>query len=147
MSSSERRRPAAADQPGTDTVGDGASVSDLLSELSTDITTLFRQEVELAKVEMKQEATVFGKASGMLVAGAVVGFVTLLLLAWAAAWGLDALVPTGLAFLIVGVVFGAAAATLGMAGKKKLDRFDPMPHATVETLQRDKQVLTERSHT
>jgi uncharacterized membrane protein YqjE len=122
-----------------------ASLSDLISRLGDDITTLFRQEVELAKVELKREATAAGKAAGMLAAGAVLGFVALMLIAWAAAWGLAEVIPAGWAFLIVGLVFAAVAAGIAMAGKKKMQQVDPTPHATIETLQQDKQVLTDRS--
>lgn len=123
-----------------------ASLSELIGRLGDDVTTLFRQEVELAKVELKREATAAGKAAGMLGAGAVLGHVALLLLAWAAAWGLAEVVPIGLAFLIVAVVVGAIAAAIAMAGKKRLQDVDPTPHATIETLQQDKQVLTDRSN-
>lgn len=131
----------------TDNVGPRpeASLSDLISRLGDDVTTLFRQEVALAKVELKREATAAGKAAGMLAAGALLGFVALLLVAWAAAWGLAEVIPVGWAFLIVGLVFAAVAAAVAMAGKKKMQQVDPTPHATIETLQQDKQVLTDRS--
>lgn len=121
------------------------SLSELLSALSDDVTTLFRQEVELAKVEVKQEAVEAGKAAGMLVAGAIAAFVTLLLLAWAASWALALVMPTWVGFLIVAVVFGAVAAGLVMTGRKNLHQLDPTPHQTIETLQEDKQMLTDRS--
>ena len=121
------------------------SLSELLSALSDDVTTLFRQEVELAKVEVKREAVEAGKAAGMLVAGAIAAFVTLLLLAWAASWALALVIPTWLGFLIVAVVFGAIAAGLVVVGRKKLQQLDPTPHQTIETLQEDKQMLTDRS--
>jgi hypothetical protein len=122
------------------------SLSELLSALSDDVTTLFRQEVELAKVEVKQEAVEAGKAAGMLVAGAIAAFVTLLLLAWAASWALALAMPTWAGFLIVALVFGAVAAGLVMTGRKKLQQLDPTPHQTTKTLQEDKQMLTDRSH-
>jgi hypothetical protein len=122
------------------------SLSELLSALSDDVTTLFRQEVELAKVEVKREVADAGKAAGMLVAGAIAGFVTLLLLAWAASWALALVVPTWVGFLIVAVVFGAVAAGLLMTGRRKLQQLDPTPHQTIETLQEDKQMLTDRSN-
>lgn len=125
--------------PGTTT-----SLSDLISRLGDDVTLLFRQEVELAKVELKREARTAAKASGMFAAAATAGLVTLLLLAFAAAWGLAALMPTGLAFLVVGVVFGIVAAALAMAGRTRLRTVDFTPHATIETVQRDKQVITDR---
>lgn len=125
--------------------GPDASLSDLIGRLGDDVTTLFRQEVELAKVEVKREVTTIGKASGMLAAGAVLALVALLLVAWAAAWGLAEIVPTGVAFLIVGLVFAAIAAAVAAAGRKKLQTVDLTPHATLETLQQDKDVLTDRS--
>lgn len=157
MSATDPRAPSgatASSPPGdapyvdvTDSAGprSDASLSDLISRLGDDVTTLFRQEVELAKVELKREATAAGKAAGMLVAGGVLGFVALLLVAWAAAWGLAEVIPAGWAFLIVGLVFAAIAAAVAMAGKKKMQKVDPTPHATIETLQQDKQVLTDRS--
>lgn len=124
--------------------GSTASLSDLISRLGDDVTLLFRQEVALAKVELKREASTAAKAGGMFVAAAVVGLVTLILLAFAAAWGLAAVMPTGLAFLVVGVVFGIVAAALAMTGKKRFQTVDFTPHATIETLQQDKQVISDR---
>lgn len=121
-----------------------ASLADLLSALSDDVTQLFRQEVELAKLELKKEAVEAGKAAGMLVAGAVAAFVTLLLVAWAASWALALAMPVWAAFLIVGVVFGAAAAGLLVTGRNKIQAVDPTPHQTVETLQEDREWLSDR---
>lgn len=121
------------------------SLADLLGDLSDDVTTLFRQEVELAKVEVKQEAVEAGKAAGMLLAGAIAGFVTLLLIAWAAAWALALAMPIWAGFLIVAVVFAAVTAALVQMGRSRLERFDPVPHRTIETLQADTRVLTERT--
>ncbi len=121
-----------------------ASLAELLSELSDDVTRLFRQEVELAKLEVKKEAVEAGKAAGMLVAGAIAAFVTLLLLAWAASWALALAMPVWAGFLIVGVVFGAAAAGLIVTGRNKFQTLDPTPHQTIETLQEDKEMLSDR---
>jgi uncharacterized membrane protein YqjE len=122
--------------------GTERSLSELLSELSDDVSRLLRQEVQLAKVELKQEATKAGKAGALLGAAATLGFVALLLLAWAASWGLAAVLPTGLAFLVVGVVVGAIAAGLGLAGKKRVQRINPTPETTIETLKEDKEWLS-----
>lgn len=134
--------------PGSDGVRGQAvgeeSLSDLLSRLVQDLTLLLRQEVELAKIELRRELTTAGRASAMLVAGAVLAFVAVLLLAWAAAWGLAALMPTGLAFLIVAIVVGAGAAGAMIAGRKKFQKVDITPHEAVDSMQRDKQVLAER---
>lgn len=121
-----------------------ASISDLVSRLGDDVTSLFRQEVELAKVEMKQEGVRAARAAAMLGAAAVVALVTLSLFAWTMAWGLAALLPIWVAFLITTVVFGSVAGGLAMVGKKRMDEVDLAPRRTIETLQQDKQMLSDR---
>ena len=119
---------------------DDGSLSALLSDVTGEIATLFRQEVELARVETSQQVSRAAKAGAMLGAAAVVGFLTLILLAFAAAWGLTEVVPEGVAFLIVGLVFGLVAAVLASAGKKKIASIRPVPDQTVQTLKDDVQV-------
>ena len=116
------------------------SLSELLSDVTGEIATLFRQEVELARVETSEQVSRAAKAGAMLGAAAVVGFLTLILLAFAAAWGLTEVVPEGVAFLIVAVVFGLVAAVLASAGKKKIASIRPVPDQTVQTLKDDVQV-------
>ncbi len=116
------------------------SLSELLSDVTGEIATLFRQEVELARVETSEQVSRAAKAGAMLGAAAVVGFLTLILLAFAAAWGLTEVVPEGVAFLIVGLVFGLVAAVLASAGKKKIASIRPVPDQTVQTLKDDVQV-------
>ena len=116
------------------------SLSELLSDVTGEIATLFRKEVELARAETSEQVSRAAKAGAMLGAAAVVGFLTLILLAFAAAWGLSEVVPEGVAFLIVGLVFGIVAAVLASAGKKKIASVNPMPEQTVETVKADVQV-------
>jgi len=78
----------------------------------------------------------------MLAATGVVAFLALMLLAFAAAWGLSEIVPEGVAFLIVGVIFALVAAVLGAQGKKRLAAVRP-PKQTVQTLKEDVQVAKE----
>lgn len=113
-----------------------ASLSELLSDVTGELATLFRKEVELAKVETSEQVSRAARAGAMLGAGAAIGFLTLILLAFAAAWGLAAILPNGLAFLIVGVVFGIVAAVLASAGKSKMASVRPVPE-TVQTLKDD----------
>ena len=116
------------------------SLSELLSDVTSEIATLFRKEVELARVETSEQVSRAAKAGAMLGAAAVIGFLTLILLAFAAAWGLSEAVPEGVAFLIVAVVFGIVAAGLASVGKKRIASVNPMPNQTVETLKDDVQV-------
>ena len=116
------------------------SLSDLVSEMTRDLGTLFRKEIELAKVETSEQVSRATKAGALFGATAVIGLVALMLLSMAAAFGLAEVIPTGAAFAVVGVVFLVAAAVLGMSGKKKMQSVSPVPSQTVHTLRRDVEV-------
>lgn len=113
------------------------SLSELLSDVTAEIGTLFRHEVELAKAETTEQVSRAAKAGGMLGAAAVIGFLDLILFSFAAAWALSEVVPEGVAFAIVGVVFAVVAGVLFTAGKKRLATVSPVPNQTVQTLKAD----------
>ncbi len=121
------------------------SVGDLLGRVTTDLSTLMRQEVELAKVELKEEATKAGKAGGMLAGAGAVGYLVLVFLALALMFALDAVMPTGWAALITAAVLGIIAAVLFSIGRKKLKQVNPKPEQTVETLKEDVQWAKNRT--
>ncbi len=98
-----------------------------------------RKEIELAKVETKEQIDRGVKGVAAFAVAGVVGLLAAILLSFAAAWGLAEVMPTGLAFLIVAVVFGAVAGVLALQGKKKLATFSPVPERTVETVKEDVQ--------
>ena len=116
------------------------SLSELLSDVTSEVATLFRKEVELAKAETTEQVSRAAKAGGMLGAAAVIGFLDLILFSFAAAWALSEIVPEGVAFAIVAVVFAIVAGALAMAGKKRLANVNPVPNQTVQTLRADVQV-------
>ena len=115
------------------------SLGQLFSELTSDLSTLMRKEVELAKVETKQEVSRAGKAGGMLGGGAFAGYFALLFLSFALAWLLDEWMHTALAFLIVGLLYAVVAAVLVVRGRARLQSVNPVPQQTVETLKEDVQ--------
>jgi hypothetical protein len=112
-----------------------ASLGGLVGQLTTDLGALLRDEVQLAKVELKEDATRAAKAGGMLGAAGFAGFMTVLLLSFAAAWGLAEVVPIGVAFLIVGIVWGVVGAVLYAAGRARMREVDVKPEQTIETMQ------------
>jgi hypothetical protein len=114
-------------------------LGELLSEVTSQLQALMRKEIELAKVETKEQIDRGVKGAAAFGAAGVVGLLAAILLSFAAAWGLAAVMPTGLAFLIVAVVFGAVAGVLALQGKKKLATFSPVPERTVETVKEDVQ--------
>ncbi|WP_127507357.1 phage holin family protein [Actinoplanes solisilvae] len=117
------------------------SIGDLIGNISNDLSTLFRQEVELAKVELKQEAAKAGKAGGMLGGAAFAGYLAVVLLSFAVVFALSEVIPPGWAALIVAVLWAAVGAVLYMNGRKQLKTVDPVPHRTVDTLKEDAQWL------
>lgn len=113
------------------------SIGELFGEMTTEVSQLMRKEVELAKVEIKEEVGRAGKAGGMLGGGAVAGYFALLFVSLALAWLLDQAMNTALAFFIVGALYGIAAAVLITRGRDQMKRVDPVPRQTVETLKED----------
>lgn len=118
----------------------GQSVGDLLRELSQETSTLVRQEVQLAKVELTEKARHAGKGGGLLAGAAVVGLAllgafTAFLIALIAL-----VVPVWLSALIVTVLYGVVAAVLALAGKKALQQAaPPKPEQTIDSLKEDVQ--------
>ncbi|WP_067500582.1 phage holin family protein [Actinoplanes sp. TFC3] len=117
------------------------SVGEMIGNISNDLSQLFRQEVELAKAELKQEAGKAGKAAGMLGGAAFAGYLTVILLSFALVAALANVMDWGWAALIVAVIWGIVGAVLYANGRKKLKTVDPMPRRTVDTLKEDAQWL------
>lgn len=114
---------------------EGTSVGALIGEVTKDLSTLMRQELELAKVEMKAEAKKAGQGAGMFGAAGFAGYMVALFLSFALWWGLENLMDAGLAALIVAVLWGVVGAVAFVLGRKKFQQVNPKPERTVETLQ------------
>ncbi len=122
---------------------EGTSVGQLIGEVTKDLSTLMRQELELAKVEVKAEAKKAGQGAGMFGAAGFAGYMVLLFLSIALWWALSHLVGHSWSALIVAVLWGIVAAVLYSMGRKQLKQIDftrlkqvnPKPERTVETLQ------------
>lgn len=85
--------------------GQDSSVGELLSEVTSDIQALFRQEVELAKAEIREETAKVGKAAGMYGGAGFGGYMVALFASLAAMFGLADVVDTGWAALIATAVW------------------------------------------
>ena len=113
---------------------ENASLGELIGEVTRDLSTLMRQELELAKAELKQEATKSGKAAGMLGGAGLAGFMVLLVLSCALWWGLANVMDAGWAALIVAVLWAVIGAALYSVGRQRLRQVHPTPERTVDTL-------------
>ncbi|MFJ3439127.1 phage holin family protein [Streptomyces cyaneofuscatus] len=115
------------------------SIGELVGEISEDLTQLVREEVELAKAEIKESATRAGKAAGMLAGSGYAGHLVLLMGSLAAVFGLAHVVDLAWAALIVTGFWALLAAVLCVVGRKRLKTVSAKPERTVETLKEDAQ--------
>jgi uncharacterized membrane protein YqjE len=125
--------PDAASRPDVDEHSVGA----LIGQVASDMSTLLRQELELAKTELRQEAVKAGKAGGMLGGAGVLGHLTVAFLALAVTFALGNVMDLGWAALIVAVLLGIGAAVLFTLGRTRLREINPTPEQTVQTVKED----------
>ncbi|MBQ0981195.1 MULTISPECIES: phage holin family protein [Micromonospora] len=99
-----------------------ASVGELLGDVTRDMSTLVRKEVELAKAELREEVSQAGKAGGMFGGAGLAGFLAVLFVSYALWWGLSNTMDQGWAALIVAVLWAAVAGGLFINARTQLKR-------------------------
>jgi hypothetical protein len=110
-----------------------ASVGELFSEVAEDLSTLMRQEVELAKAELRQSATRAGKGAGLLAGAGVSSHMVLLFASIAAWWGIGDATGHGWSALIVAAIWLVIAAILGLMGRREISAIPGIPQ-TAQTV-------------
>jgi hypothetical protein len=110
-----------------------ASIGDLLGDVTRDLSTLMRQEVELAKAELRQEATKAGKAAGAFAGAGFAGYMVLLFLSFALWWGLSNLMDEGWAALIVAVIWAVIGSVMYAMGRSRARQIRGLPQ-TAQTV-------------
>jgi len=123
-------------EPTTEPKRPEASLGELVSEVTSELSTLFHKEIELAKTEARDELKQAGKATGMLGGAALAGWMAVLLLSLALAWLLDQAMNNALAFAIVGVAWAVAALILQRAGRQAFAGVRGLP-TTRDTIKED----------
>jgi uncharacterized membrane protein YqjE len=113
-------------------------LGDLLKRFSEQVSSLARQEVELAKAEIADKAGAMGRVAGFFGAAALLGlcalgaFTALLVLA------LNEVIPAWAAALVVTVVMAGLAGLLTLIGKRRLEEAEPpLPTETIESTKED----------
>ena len=96
------------------------------------MSTLVRQETELAKAELRESAKRAGKGSGLIGGAGVAGWFVLLFLSIALWWALGDPLGLGWSAVVVAVIWGVIAAVLYTMGRGELKRVQGMPK-TAET--------------
>jgi len=109
------------------------SLGEIISDISADLSTLVRQELDLAKAEVKESATRAGKGAGLLGGAGVAAHMVLLFLSITAWFGLDNLLHhLAWSALIVTAVWAVIALVLARMGRQQLTEINGIPR-TVET--------------
>ena len=130
------------------------SLGDLFSELATETSTLVKQEVALAQVEITQKATTVGKEIGFLVVGGAVGYAALLVILSAVVIGLAQLISSisGWTYItsawisgaVVGAIVAGIAYVLVTNALAKLKNTDLAPRKTIESVKEDAQWIKDQ---
>ena len=111
------------------------SLGDLNGEVTEDLSTLVRQELELAKAELQQSAARAGKGAGMLGGAAVAGYFVLLFASVALWWAIGAATGLGWSAVVVAAIWGIIGAVLATAGRKSLRSVRGLPK-TADTVKK-----------
>ena len=107
--------------------------------MSQEIGEVLKTQVELAKTEIRTEADKAKRVGSAFGAAAFTGYMAALLLSFALAWGLSEIVPEGVAFLIVGVLYAIAAWILFARGRERAKEVNLIPQDTMQSLKEDVQ--------
>jgi uncharacterized membrane protein YqjE len=121
-----------------------ASIGELVSSVSADLSRLVRDEMRLAQVEVTEKAKKAGVGVGAFGAAGVLALFAVGVLLAAAVLGLATVLPAWLAALIVGVVVLLVAGVAALVGKKKVsEAAPPVPTRAVESVKTDVQEIKE----
>ena len=125
--------------PGDRLASEAQSIGGLVSGVIKDLQELVRAEIQLAKTEIKEDATAAGKAVGAMVAGGLVGLVGFIFLMLTLVYVLDIWLPLWVSALIVAAVLLVVAAVLALWGKNQLAATKLGPEQTIATLKEDQE--------
>jgi uncharacterized membrane protein YqjE len=119
---------------------------ELLKELSTQTSTLVRQELELAKAEMAEKGKRAGVGAGMFGGAALFGVLALAALTTCVIAALATGMDVWLAALIVAAVYAGIAAVLALVGRQKTrEAIPPAPEQAIESTKEDVQWAKSRA--
>jgi Putative Actinobacterial Holin-X, holin superfamily III len=124
----------------TDRTGSDASIGQLVSNVTSNVSSLVRLEIELAKTEVQQQVKAGAVGGGMAAMAAFLVLLSVILLSIAAALGLAHVVPGWAAFLIVGGAYLLVALLLVFLGIRRFKKIKG-PQRTIASVNETKTVL------
>jgi uncharacterized membrane protein YqjE len=116
-----------------------SSTAELVKQLSAQLSTLIRKELDLAKAELTEKGKKAGVGAGMFGGAGVAGLLALGALTACVILLLDEAMNAWLAALIVTLVWAAVAGILALSGRDRVREATPPAEQTVETVKEDVQ--------
>jgi len=121
-------------------------MSELVKDLSEQVSVLVRDELKLARLEMTRKGKQAGLGGGMLGAAGLIALYGIGCLIACAIIAISGALAAWLAALIVGAVLLAVAGVLAMIGKGRLQKATPpMPGEAVSSIKTDVEEIKERA--
>jgi uncharacterized membrane protein YqjE len=118
------------------------SLGTIIKELTADFSNLFRNEIALLKLELKEAAAKLSGGAALMSAALFLALIGIAFLFVTITLGLVALgVPAWLSALIVTVVLFVVAGVLALMGKKKLESVNFVPSDSIEHIRGDLDAL------
>lgn len=118
------------------------SLGTIIKELTADFSNLFRNEIALLKLELKESAAKLSGGAALMSAALFLALIGIAFLFVTITLGLVALgVPAWLSSLIVTVALFAVAGVLALMGKKKLESVNFVPNESIEHIRGDLDAL------
>jgi len=115
------------------------STASILGSALSDVGDIVRAEMNLAIVEVREDARKLGRTLPMGTAGAVLGLLGAVFLLHTIALALDLALPGWAAYLIVSAIALITATVLVFVAKKRLENWKSfVPERTLETLEENK---------
>lgn len=125
---------------------DERSVGDLVQQASQQLTDLVRQEIRLARLEMRGKVRHAGRGAGLFGAGGILAVYGGGALVAAVILVLALVIEPWVSALIVAAVLLAAAGVLALSGKHEIDdALPPTPEQASESVREDVRYLQERT--
>lgn len=115
-----------------------APLGDLLNDLAGEISDLFHDEIELAKVEMGEKLTKTGRAAAILGAAGLVALLAAGVLTATIVLALSTVLQAWLAALVVTGVYAVIAGLLGLVGYRRFkEAGTPTPDQAIASVKED----------
>ncbi|CAN5882069.1 hypothetical protein BH11MYX3_BH11MYX3_19000 [soil metagenome] len=113
------------------------TVPELFAELASEVGTLVRQELSLGAQEIASKAHAAARNVILVGVAALLGSVSLIVLAGALALALQSIIPIWVAALAIAAVIGGAGYALFRKASAELRAVDLLPHETFASLKGD----------